>query len=65
MKELHAAGDHVDEVTVRAKIGAAWPDTLKAVFDGSKADIKAAGDDIAKSTLQDIMDALEAAQKGR
>lgn len=31
----------------------------------AKADIKAAGDDIAKSTLQDIMDALEAAQKGR
>lgn len=43
MKELDAAGDHVDEVTVRARIGNAWPETLKAVFDGSRADIKAAG----------------------
>lgn len=43
MKELDVAGDHVDEVTVRAKIGDAWPDTLKAVFDGSRADAGAAG----------------------
>ncbi len=43
MKELDAAGDHVDEVTVRAKIGDAWPDTLKAVFDPANADAGAAG----------------------
>ena len=43
MKELDAAGDHVDQVTVRARIGDAWPDALKAVFDGSRADAGAAG----------------------
>ena len=42
MKELADAGDNVDPVTVRAKVGDAWPDTLKAVFDGSKADAGAA-----------------------
>jgi len=34
MKELTDKGDHVDMVTVRAKVGDAWPDTLKAVFAG-------------------------------
>lgn len=31
----------------------------------AKADIQAAGEAAAKSTLQSVMDALEAAQKGR
>lgn len=43
MKELDAAGDHVDEVTVRARIGDTWPDALKVVFDLVNADAGAAG----------------------
>lgn len=43
MKELDAAGDHVDEVTVRARIGDTWPDALKVVFDPVNADAGAAG----------------------
>ena len=42
MKALHEAGDHVDQETVRAKIGDKWPDALKAVFDPAKADTVAA-----------------------
>lgn len=42
MKELTDAGDHVDMVTVRAKVGDAWPDTLKAVFAGTATDQGAA-----------------------
>lgn len=42
MKELADAGDHVDPATVRAKIGDAWPETLKAIFDGVGADAGAA-----------------------
>lgn len=37
MKELSDIGDHIDLVTVRAKIGDAWPDTLRMVFDASRA----------------------------
>ena len=43
MKELADAGDHVDQTTVRARIKDAWPEALKSVFDGSKADAAAAG----------------------
>jgi len=42
MKELADEGNFADQVTVRAKVGDAWPDTLKAVFDGSRADAGAA-----------------------
>jgi replicative DNA helicase len=42
MKELTDGGDHVDMVTVRAKVGDAWTDTLKAVFAGSGTDPGAA-----------------------
>jgi len=42
MKALHEAGDHVDQETVRAKIGDKWPDALASVFDPAKADTVAA-----------------------
>ena len=42
MKKLADAGDHIDMVTVRAEVGDAWPETLKAVFDPSKASTSAA-----------------------
>ena len=42
MKALHEAGDHVDQETVRAKIGDKWSDALAAVFDPAKADTVAA-----------------------
>lgn len=42
MKALADAGDHVDQVTVRAKLADAWPETLKGIFDASKADAGAA-----------------------
>ena len=38
MKKLDAEGYHVDQITVRDKIGDKWPDTLKAVFDESNVD---------------------------
>lgn len=42
MKELTDAGDHVDMVTVGARVGAAWPETLKAIFAGAGTDPGAA-----------------------
>jgi len=42
MKSLADAGDYVDRVTIRAKVGDAWAETLKAVFDAAKADAGAA-----------------------
>lgn len=42
MKELADAGDHVDQVTVRARIGERWTETLAAVFDAKKANAGAA-----------------------
>lgn len=45
IRALADAGDHVEKIAVRAKIGGSWPDTwqdtLDAVFDASKADIAA------------------------
>jgi len=38
MKTLADAGDHVDEGTVKVKLGDAWTDAMKAIFDAAKAD---------------------------
>jgi len=42
MKALADAGDHVDQVTIRAKLSDAWPETLTDIYDASKADAGAA-----------------------
>ena len=39
MKALDADGVHVNQTTVRAKLGDAWPETLKTIFDGNLAEV--------------------------
>ena len=42
MKALADAEDHVDQVTVAAKMGTAWKETLKGIFDAKAADAREA-----------------------
>lgn len=42
IKALADAGDHIDQAMVRAKVGDAWTDALKAVFYASNANAGAA-----------------------
>jgi replicative DNA helicase len=42
MQQLADDGEYVDRVTVRAKLGDAWTETLNGIFDASKADAGAA-----------------------
>lgn len=42
MKELCDAGELVDQITVRAKVGDTWLETIQAVFDETRADISSA-----------------------